>query len=150
LIGFEADAYRIYNDLHSRQDYARAHLRGLPIERVHYEPRAFAAQPAAYDLVTLFFPFVFERDHLAWGRDHLAWGLPRGLFRPQVLLAAAWASLRPGGTLLVVNQGEDEHMAQKAMLTASGMPIAYATRFESPLFHYPLSRYIVRVEKSVD
>jgi len=143
LIGFEADAYRIYNDLHSRQDYARAYLRGLPIERVRYEPRAFAAQPAAYDLVTLFFPFVFERDHLAWG-------LPRGLFRPQGLLAAAWASLRPGGTLLVVNQGEDEHMAQKAMLTASGMPIAYATRFESPLFHYRLSRYIVRVEKSVD
>ncbi len=140
LIGYEADAFRVYNDLHSRQDYALAHMRGLPSERVIYEPRAFVAQPESYDLVTLFFPFVFERDHLAWG-------LPRGLFRPQALLAAAWGSVRAGGTLLIVNQGVDEHAAQLAACAAIEAPVAQAARFESPLFHYALPRHVIRADK---
>ncbi len=142
LIGYEADAYRVYNDLHSRQDYAQAYMRGLPADAVVYEPRAFVSQPAAFDLVTLFFPFVFERDHLAWG-------LPRGLFRPQSLLAAAWASLRPGGALLIVNQGADEHAAQQAALSTLGIPIHQAARFESPLFYYPIPRYLISAQKPV-
>ena len=143
LIGYEADAYRVYNDLHSRQDYAQAYMRGLPAESVVYEPRAFVAQPAAFDLVTLFFPFVFERDHLAWG-------LPRGLFRPQSLLASAWASLRPGGALMIVNQGADEHAAQQSAFSTLGIPIHHAARFESPLFFYQIPRYLISAQKPVD
>lgn len=140
LIAYEADAYRVYNDLHSRQDYAHAYMRGLPEQRVIYEPRAFIAQPSGFDLVTLFFPFVFERDHLAWG-------LPRGLFRPQALLGAAWESVRPGGSVLIVNQGADEHTAQLAMATTLGIAVSYAARFESPLFHYSLPRFVISAQK---
>ena len=141
LVGYEADAYRVYNDLHSRQDYAQAHMRGLPDDRVVYEPRAFVAQPAAFDLVTLFFPFVFERDHMAWG-------LPRGLFRPQSLLAAAWSSLQPGGALVIVNQGADEHERQRAMCAESGVAVIEGGRFESPLFHYQIPRYFLCAQKA--
>ena len=140
LIGYEADAYRVYNDLHSRQDYAQAHMRGLPDDRVVYEPRAFVAQPAALDLVTLFFPFVFERDHMAWG-------LPRGLFRPQSLLSAAWSSLQPGGALVIVNQGTDEHERQRAMCAEIGIDVIDGARFESPLFHYPIPRFFLCAQK---
>lgn len=142
LIAFEADAHRVYNDLHSRLDYAHAYMRGLPSELVRYEPRAFAAQPEAFDLATMFFPFVFERDHLAWG-------LPRGLFRPPSLLAAAWASLKPGGALLIVNQGEDEHRAQHALCAQLGIEVAHASRFESPLFHYAIPRFVICAQKPV-
>ncbi len=140
LVGYEADAYRVYNDLHSRQDYAQAHIRGLPTDRVVYEPRAFVAQPAALNLVTLFFPFVFERDHMAWG-------LPRGLFRPQSLLSAAWSSLQPGGALVIVNQGTDEHEQQRAMCAEIGIDVIDGARFESPLFHYPIPRFFLCAQK---
>ncbi|MBL8056826.1 MAG: hypothetical protein JNK29_09015, partial [Anaerolineales bacterium] len=67
LTAFEADAFRVYGDLHSRWDHAQAHRQGLPDDRVRYEPRAFVPAPAAYDALTLLFPFVFESDHLQWG-----------------------------------------------------------------------------------
>jgi hypothetical protein len=134
LTAFETDAFRVYWDLHSRWDHAQAHLRGLPEDRVRYEPRAFRAQPAAYDALTMLFPFVFERDHLAWG-------LPGRQFRPEILLAEAWASLKRGGVLIVVNQGEAEHQAQRTMMEAAALPVAAAFRHESLLFQYDLPRY---------
>ncbi|MBP7691697.1 MAG: hypothetical protein KA764_07255 [Anaerolineales bacterium] len=134
LTAYESDAYRVYLDLYSRWDHAHAHLRGLPAERVRYEPRAFPPQPAAFDALTLLFPFVFERDHLEWG-------LPGPLFSPAALLADAWLSLKPGGVLIIVNQGEAEHHAQRQLLEAHAIPAAAAFRHESQLFHYPLPRY---------
>jgi hypothetical protein len=133
LSGFEADAYRIYLDLYSRYDYAQAHLRDL--DNAHYLPRPFERQPAAFQFVTLLFPFVFLRDHLKWG-------LPRPMFTPQSLLAEAWASVAPGGLLIIVNQGEAEQAAQREMLQAESIPVVAAFCHESLLFHYRLLRYV--------
>jgi hypothetical protein len=134
LSGFEADAYRVYNDFRSRHDHALAHMSGLP--GVRYLPRAFQAQPGAFDLALMLFPFVFVRDHLEWG-------LPGKLFLPEELLSAAWTSLRRGGRLVVVNQGEAEHRVQRALLDQVGIPIAAAFRHESCFYQYDLPRWVL-------
>lgn len=134
LTAFESDAFRVYVDLYSRWDYAQAHRRGLPEDRVRYEPRAFTRQPAMFDAVTLLFPFVFLKDHLEWG-------LPRSAFDPAQLLADAWASLKPGGVLISVNQGEAEHAAQRALLARQNIPVNVAFRHDSLLFQYDLPRF---------
>lgn len=134
LQGYEVDAYRVYNDLHSRYDHALGHMRGLA--GVEFLPRGFHAQPGHFHLITLLFPFVFAEDHLKWG-------LPGNLFQPPALLESAWRSLQPGGALIIVNQGEVEHNVQRAMLDKAGIPIRAAFRQDALLFHYPLERYVL-------
>lgn len=138
LTGFEADAYRVYSDFYSRRDHALGHMRGL--DGVTYLPEAFTCRPAGFDLITLFFPFVFEKDHLEWG-------LPAGLFQPRRLLADAWNSLKPGGTLLIVNQGRAEHRAQAEMLAQLGIQPACAYRQDALLFRYDLDRYLLAARR---
>jgi hypothetical protein len=134
LTGYEVDAYRIYSDLHSRYDYAQAHIRNL--SGVTYLPQAFTRQPALLDLVLMLFPFVFEPDHLRWG-------LPAALFEPERLLADAWSSIKPGGVLIIVNQGFQEHQAQQARLAACGILPRAAYRQDPLLYTYDLDRYVL-------
>jgi SAM-dependent methyltransferase len=136
LTAYEGDAFRVYHDLHSRWDHAQAHKQGLPEDRVRYEPHAFTRQPATFDAVTMLFPFVFIKDHLEWG-------LPRGAFDPAQLLAEAWSSLKPGGVLILVNQGEAEHAAQRQMLEQQSIPVSAAFRHDSLLFQYDPPRFVL-------
>lgn len=62
-------------------------------------------------------------------------------------MSAAWESVRPGGSVLIVNQGGDEHAAQLEMATALGIAVGHAARFESPLFHYSLPRFVISAQK---
>lgn len=132
LSGYEADPYRVYADFHSRYDHALAHLRTLP--RTRFIPEAFREQRRSFDAALMLFPFVFVRDHLHWG-------LPRPRFDPAQLLAAVWRSLRPEGWLIIVNQGEDEHAAQKQLLAGLNVKPIVAFRHESVLYEYDLPRY---------
>lgn len=134
LAGYEADAYRVYTDFYSRYDHALAHMRGLPGTR--YLPQRFETQPATFDLITMLFPFIFARDHLAWG-------LPHDLFSPTRLLADAWHSLKPSGLLVIVNQGQNEHETQRRIMLESGIQPSAAFRFESLLFQYDLPRFVL-------
>ncbi len=134
LEGYEADPYRIYSDLRSRYDHAIGHLRGL--KGAAYLPRAFSPQPARFSLILMLFPFVFEQDHLEWG-------LPGLLFRPDDLLHAAWQSLRPGGTLMVVNQGAAEHARQRERLLAAGIEPVAAFAQDDLLYSYPYERFVL-------
>jgi hypothetical protein len=134
LTGHEVDAWRLHVDLRPRHDHALAHIGEMP--EVRYVPEGFTAQPGSFDWVSLLFPFVFPRDHVRWG-------LPRRLFSPDALLAAAWASVAPGGLMVIVNQGEAEHAAQRAMLEAANIAPAAAFQHESPLYQYRLSRWIL-------
>lgn len=133
LTGFERDAYRIYSDLYSRYDHALAHIDHLP--GVLFIPQAFKAQPAYYHVVTQFFPFIFLPDHLEWG-------LPPSMFNPSELLAAAWLSIKPGGLLIIVNQGKAEHTAQLEYLHRINIPVQASFVFNSSLYHYDLPRFI--------
>jgi SAM-dependent methyltransferase len=138
LTGFEADAYRVYSDLYSRFDHAMGHVRGL--EGVEYLDQAFTPQAEAFDLITMFFPFVFEKDHLEWG-------LPHTMFQPQRLVEDAYNSLKPGGVLIVANQGEQEHTAQREMLRQLGITPACAYRQESLFFRYQIDRYVLAARR---
>jgi len=133
LRGFEADAYRVYADFYSRYDHALANMRALA--DLEYVPHAFGAQPHEYDLITLLFPFLFCGDHLRWG-------LPRPAFLPDALLRSVWASLRPGGLLIIANQGAAEHAQQQRLLAQlPARPLA-AFQHQSPLFTYAVARFV--------
>jgi hypothetical protein len=134
LTGYEADAYRVYSNLFSRYDCAHGYMNGL--EDVQYLPRKFTRQPGKFQLVAMLFPFVFLKDHLTWG-------LPVRRFNPVQLLRDAWASLKPGGVLVVVNQGEAEHVAQRDMLLAEDIRPAAAFQHPSQLHQYDLIRYVL-------
>lgn len=138
LAGYEVDAYRLYSDFRTRKDHALGNMLGL--SNVEYIDHGFSVQPAAFDVITLFFPFVFEKDHLQWG-------LPGGLFDPAILMKAAWDSLRPNGLIVIVNQGINEHQAELKLLDDLGIPVSSVFRMDSLLFSYPLDRYVIMAQK---
>lgn len=107
LTGFEQDPYRINPDYYSCLDHAQGHMDGL--KDVRYIPKKFSAQTNQYHLVTIILPFVFLEDHLKWG-------LPSHSFKPNHLLKYAWKSLKPGGVLIIINQGREEHLAQRKIM----------------------------------
>jgi hypothetical protein len=132
--GYEVDPYRVYQNFYSRYDHARAYMAGL--ENVEYYPVGFEQQAARYDVITMLFPFVFVKDHREWG-------LPDGIFQPQTLLEDAWNSLKQGGILLVVNQGENEHQKELVMFEEAGIKPAVSTCHDSLLFRYEISRFVL-------
>jgi len=136
LHGFECDPYRVYANLHSRFDYAIAHIGKLA--DVDFHPYAFSKHPPTFNLVLMLFPFVFQHDHLQWG-------LPGNYFNPQDLLLAAWQSLQSGGLLITVNQGAEEHQAQLKLLSHLPNPTAASFEFTSPFFEYELPRFVTVV-----
>lgn len=134
LTGYEADAYRVGSHLFSRYDLAHGHMMGL--EGVCYSAHKFIRQPGRFDVITMLFPFVFMKDHLVWG-------LPVRSFNPIALLRDAWASMKPGGVLVIVNQGKQEHDDQREMLTAEKIRPAAAFQHPSLLYRYRLPRYVL-------
>lgn len=134
VIGFENDPYRVYTDFHSRFDHALKNCAGLP--GFEFIPHGFEPQPDQADLVTLFFPFIFEADHLDWG-------LPSSKFSPAKLIDSAWASLKSGGSMLIVNQGEAEHQTQIKILDEQHIPIKAKVKMDDVLFKYDLDRYLL-------
>jgi hypothetical protein len=138
LDGYEVDAYRIYTDFHSRYDHALSHIGNLP--DVHFIPTKFSEHTAFYDVITLFFPFIFKKDLIEWG-------LPQQLHQPEDIVKSAWNSLKPGGILIVVNQGEDEHHAQKLVFSSLSVPVTVSFHMDPLLFQYDLDRYILAAIK---
>lgn len=131
--GFEADPGRRYADGHSREDWAAWYTDRLPEAR--YVPRDVRSFQGRVDLATMLFPFVFSRD----GDD---WGLPRRVFRPGEVLAHVWSSLRPGGLLIVANQGEAEASQQRRLFAGLGVEIAWSGRVESRFWRYEIERWV--------
>ncbi len=136
--GYEIDPNRVYADLRSRYDHALSHIGAL--NNVRYIPAAFEGKPEEWDMIVMLFPFVFKKDHLKWG-------LPNRLFDPQELLESVWKSLKPGGVLLVVNQGEKEHIRQKEMMQQLGINTEINFKFESSFYSYDLPRYLIAATK---
>lgn len=134
LTGYEADAYRVCTCLFSRYDLAHGHMRGL--EGVQYIPHKFTQQPDEFDVIMMLFPFVFLADHLGWG-------LPLRRFKPVELLRDAWASLKPGGLLVIVNQGQAEHYNHRKMLIRENIQPAAAFQHLSLLYKYDLIRCVL-------
>ena len=109
LDGVELDPYRLYGNFYTRGAYAQAHAAPYA-GRARYLEGDVRAHDGQYEGITLLLPFVFESTHRAWG-------LPQSAFQPQALLDHVIRRLlAPGGILLIVNQGEAEYEAQRALL----------------------------------
>lgn len=132
--GFEIDPYRVYADFHSRYDHAIANIGDLV--DVEYIPAGFEGAPNSADLVTMFFPFVFSKDHQQWG-------LPMSRFHPEDLVAVAWKSIRKHGYLLIVNQGEEESRQEITILRELNIPVIDHFRMDDLLFKYEYDRFII-------
>jgi SAM-dependent methyltransferase len=132
--GFEADPYRVYQDLFSRSDYARYYKQGL--NHVSFIPEKFSLQADTYDVITMLFPFIFKKDHTQWG-------LPNTQFNPTDLLSDAWQSLKPGGIIIVANQGVEEHLEEIKLFKECGIPIEIDFIYEYFLFKYDIHRFIL-------
>jgi hypothetical protein len=107
LDGVELDPHRRYSNLQTRGQAAQRFIQPIPQATYHSGDVRQWQQPA--QVISLFLPFVFAEPHLAWG-------LPLNYFEPQALLNHALQLLKPGGLLIVVNQGEVEAQAQADLL----------------------------------
>jgi hypothetical protein len=130
--GLETDPGQRYADGHTREDWARWHTAGL--DEAHYLTDDARRWDRPVDVATMLFPFLFSRDSDDWG-------LPRRLFRPTDLLARAWSCLRPGGVLLVANQGQAERDEQRRLFERAAIE-AQTAPFESAFWEYDLPRYV--------
>jgi hypothetical protein len=118
LEGIELDAYRIYTDGYSRLDYATYYCQQVISLETIKQPHRLSFVPGDvmkdcpthhYDLVFCFLPFVFEEPLMDWG-------LPRHYFQPEAFLSRMVSLLNETGTLILVNQGEEEFEEQGRLL----------------------------------
>jgi hypothetical protein len=130
----ELDAHRRYWDLSTRGAHGRRFARAFPGCR--YLAGSVVDLTGPYDLITWFLPFV----RLGPLR---AWGLPARCFEPGRLLEHVVSLVAPGGSLLIVNQGELERDAQSALLAARGIT-SQPERLDSPLSPFRLPRFLFR------
>lgn len=130
LEGVEVDGHGIYPDFRSRRDHARAYAAQTGNPEVTYRVADFARAPGGpYDLITWFYPFV-TAHHL------LLWGLPLTLYRPAALVESTFASLRPGGWMIVTAHTEKEHLLFLERARAAGFRLEREGPARSPLVDF--------------
>ncbi|MBN6188329.1 hypothetical protein JQN58_15840 [Aneurinibacillus sp. BA2021] len=143
VTGIELDGYRIYRDWHSRYDHAMYHAEQTGSRYVVGDVLNTPLPPA--DMVTLFFPFVSIKPLLLWG-------LASREYRPQAVYERAAALTRPGGWLLIVNQGEEEADKSRRLLlqcqgTEPGLRLQQTGRFTCRVVDYPARAYYFLLQK---
>jgi hypothetical protein len=136
LDGVELDAYRLYKNLRSRHDWAMCYIGDLA--GVRYMAQDVRRYDRPVDLAFMLYPFLFADDHNRWG-------LPRGLLRPEALLAHVSGLIRPGGYLVIANQGAAEREAQHRLLEAAGLSVIWWSRHDTALFAFEPERYLTVV-----
>ncbi len=134
LTGFEKDPYRINTDHYSCFDHALGHIDDL--KNVHYQPVRFKQQTNQYNVITIVHPFVFPQDHINWG-------LPSHTFNPHKQLLTAWNSIKPGGALIIINQGRTQHLAQREIMLTEEIEPLVGFPHESILYDYDMAPYVL-------
>jgi SAM-dependent methyltransferase len=93
-----------------------------------------------YSVITWFLPFLTPEPLSAWG-------LPDSHLAPEALLRHALGLLRPGGVMLVVNQGDHEAELQQALFSKLAVPAQALGPVTSALSLYSRPRFGFRVVK---
>lgn len=124
LIGVEVDGYRLYRNGHSRWDYARGYLRGLPNATFQVEDYVRVRQRA--DVITAWFPFITPGPLLAWR-------LPLSMYAPESLIRSIMANLHVNGVFVMVNHNQAEADIAAALCRAVGLDNAGSTRIKRSL-----------------
>lgn len=141
LTGIELDAYRRYRNGFTAYDYAQAYLKELGEPGIiRYEAVDFMRSDAAYNVCTLFLPFVTQ-DPL------LHWGLPLGTFQPARLIEHAYRQLEKPGILLITNKGLEEQQSLHRLLREAEIPFDDRGPFMSAFYAYDVPRYVTLVAK---
>lgn len=112
LVGIEVEGYRLYQDGHTRIDYASGYVAALPNARFVVADYVSCSLPA--DVVTLWFPFVTPAAILAWR-------LPLSLLTPASLFTRIYHNLGPAGVLVMVNHGCEEADLAAELCSAAGL-----------------------------
>lgn len=99
LTGIEIDAYKLYQNFHTRLSYAQSYIRRYP--NTQFLAQNFLDHTGHAQGLTWFLPFVVPYPLIKWT-------LPMSTFQPQKLFAKAYEILEPNGWLFMVNQGEAE------------------------------------------
>jgi hypothetical protein len=136
LTGIELDAFRVYTSLHSRYDSAMYHIRNL--ENTRYIAGDFLKHNEKYDYICCFFPFVIEEPLLHWG-------LPLKHFKPSDFFEHAYKSLNENGEMIIVNQDEEEYLAQQQILQQLKIPFETKGIFKGIFLDYKHQRFVLKV-----
>ena len=111
LVGVEVEGHRLFQDGHSRIDYAAGYVGGIPGARFVVADYIDCDLPA--DVITAWFPFMTPTALLAWR-------LPLSLLTPERLITRIYHNLRAGGLLVMVNHGAAEAAIAGNLCTAAG------------------------------
>ena len=128
----EVHAHRRYLWGSTRRVYGERMAAAFPGCRYHAAD--MRTVDGRWELVTWFLPFLTEAPLRAWG-------LPPSLLAPDALLAHVTARVAPGGTLLVVNQGEGEAELQAQAFARLGLRPDALGRVDAPLSPFRRERY---------
>ncbi|MDH4379609.1 MAG: class I SAM-dependent methyltransferase [Vampirovibrionales bacterium] len=111
FMGIELDHRRLYLDGFTRGAHGRGYAKSSQTDRSQctYQGGDAMAHTGHYDVITSFLPFIIPEPCLDWG-------LPLSYLQPQAFLAHLVSLLKPGGCLLVMNQGADEYAIQADLL----------------------------------
>ena len=138
LDGIEVDAYRVYDDFHSRFDHAQNYIKGLG--HVHFHPMDVLDYRKKANVITMFLPFVYEEPLLYWG-------LPIGLYQPENIMRHAYSLLEEGGVWVISNQGKEEKKRQQELLEKLGIAYEDKGMFASSFYAYEIPHYVTIVKK---
>lgn len=130
--GVELDAHRRYWTLTTRRARGEFVARSLPGCR--YTAGDVLDLQGPYGFITWFLPFLHATPLRVWG-------LPDRFLLPLRLLAHVWTLLPPGGSLLVINQGEAEAESQDRLFREAGISARSLGWVESPLSPFRRPRW---------
>ncbi|MDD3419864.1 MAG: hypothetical protein PHE78_04600 [Candidatus Gastranaerophilales bacterium] len=133
LDGIEVDAHRVYADFYSRKNAAEYYIQDL--KGANYIVGDLMDHQGEYDFIVWVLPFVLERPHSLWG-------LPKKLFKPKEMLQKAYNSLKDGGTMLIVNQGQDEYEMQQKLFDEAQIIYMPCGEFKSSFLKYKNKRFV--------
>lgn len=136
--GVEIDAFRVYDDFHSRYDYALSYIKDL--DNTSYLPIDFLNYKQKVNIIFMFLPFVYKEPLLKWG-------LPIDFYQPEKIMKHAYSLLEEGGVWIITNQGMDEARKQQEILHSLSIPFKDIGEFCSPFYRYPISHFITIVIK---
>ncbi|MCA9494801.1 MAG: hypothetical protein KC621_32960 [Myxococcales bacterium] len=128
----EIDAHRRYLDGSTR----RAHGERMAscFEACRFHAGDVRELDGPWALVTWFLPFLSQAPLAAWG-------LPDELLAPRELLRHVTERVAPGGTLLLVNQGEQELRLQHGLFLDLGLEPTLLGKVCSALSPYRQTRF---------
>lgn len=130
ITGLELDPFPILTDLHSRADKADYYLSLAKNSGDKFLAGDFFKSALQADCILSFYPFVSANPALAWG-------LPAEFGSAEKWLEGFSRTLKPGGLLLVVHQGEWEEKEFDVARVNFPLELLTRTKANSTIFTLP-------------